>query len=112
MVVLMAFVELEVTFSAIAMGVALRTRSRAATYGATALAAAATAAGLGVAWTVWFVAPWCIADPNLLACTAGQVGFGGLVFVMEIAALQWAWMLGVALLARFTAERNAARVAG
>lgn len=112
MVALIAFVELEVTFSAIALGISLRSRLRAATYGATALAAAATAAALGVVWMVWFVAPWCVADPSLLACTAGQVGFGGLAFVAEIAALQWAWMLGVALVARYVAERNVARVSG
>ena len=112
MVALIAFVELEATFSAIAMGVSLRSRSRAATYGATALAAVATAAGLGVAWAVWFVAPWCIADPSLVACTAGQVGFGGLAFVTEIAALEWAWMLGVALVARFAAERSRAQLSG
>lgn len=112
MIALIAFVELEVTFSAIAMGVSLRSRPMAALFGATALAATAAAAGVGLAWVVWFAAPWCLADPSFLACTAGQVGFGGLAFVAEIAALQWAWMLGVALVARFAAERNAARAAG
>lgn len=112
MVALLAFVELEVTFTAIAIGVSLRARSRAATFATTALGASATALGLGLAWTVWFVAPWCIADSNFAACTAGQVGIGGLVFVAEMAALQWAWMLGIALLARFVAERNLAHVSG
>lgn len=112
MVALIAFGALEVTFSAIAMGVSLRARSRAATFGGTALAATATATGVGLVWVVWFAAPWCVADPNFLACTAGQVGFGGLAFVVQTSALLWAWMLGVALVARFAAERSRAQLSG
>jgi hypothetical protein len=107
---LIAFVELEVTLTAVAIGISLRGRSRAITLAATAVGASATALGLASVWMVWFVAPWCVADPNLVACAATRAGDSGFVYVAEIAALEWAWMVGVALLARFVAARNLAHV--
>ena len=107
---LIAFVELEAALTAIASGVSLRTRHRAATFVAMGLGAGAIALGLGMVWMVWFVAPWCVADPNVIACAAGRAGSGGLLYFAEIATLEWAWMLGVALIARFVAERDRAHV--
>ena len=100
MLALLAFVELEITLSAIAIGVSLRARSRAVTFAATAFAAAATAVGLVFAWIVWFVAPACLGDPNLIGCTTDRVGVQGFVYVVEIALLEWVWMVGVSLMAR------------
>ena len=110
MLALVAFVELEVTMTAIAIGTSLRGRSRTATLAATGLAATATALGLVLAWLVWFVAPACVGDPSFMACTSDRAGASPFVYVAEIAALEWAWMLGVALIARFVAERNLAHV--
>lgn len=112
MLALLAFVELEVTLTAAAIGYSLRARSRAYTFGATALGAALTALGLVFAWIVWFVAPACVGDPDLVGCTTDRVGVDGLIYVVEIALLEWAWMLGVSLVARFVAERNLAQVSG
>ncbi|HKC19383.1 MAG TPA: hypothetical protein VKE27_07085 [Candidatus Dormibacteraeota bacterium] len=100
MLALLAFVELDVTLTAIAIGLSLRDRPRPATFGVTALAAIATGLALVLAWLVWLVAPACVADPNVLTCTAGRAGFGALAYLAEVTALEWAWMLGVALLAR------------
>ena len=110
MLALIAFIELEVTLTAIASGVSLRARSRVATFAATGLAACATALGLVSVWMLWFVAPWCVADQNLIGCVAGRAGRSEFVYVAEITALQWTWMLGVALVARFVAQRNPAHV--
>ena len=100
MVALLAFAELEITLTAIAIGVSFRARSRAVTIAATALGASATAFGLVFAWIVWFVAPACIGDPNLIGCTTNRVGVEGFVYVLEVALLEWAWMVGVSLIAR------------
>src|SRR5579859_3558674 len=100
MLALLAFVELEVTLTAAAIGYSLRARSPAYTFGATALGAALTAPGLVFAWIVWFVAPACIGDPNLVGCTTDRVGVEPVVYVVEIAVLEWAWMVGVSLTAR------------
>ncbi|HET9780838.1 MAG TPA: hypothetical protein VFR33_03580 [Candidatus Dormibacteraeota bacterium] len=108
----MAFLELEVTLTAIVIGVSLRARPRTATFGATAFGAGATAVGLVFAWLVWFVAPGCLTHADLIGCTAGQVGVQGFVYVFEMALLQWAWMLGVSLIARFVAERRVTHVSG
>jgi hypothetical protein len=102
MLALLAFVELEVTLTALAIGYSLRARPRAYTVGATALAAALTALGLVFAWVVWFVAPACVSDPNLIGCTSDRVGVDGVVYVVEIALLEWAWMIGVSLFARLS----------
>lgn len=112
MIPLVLFVQLEVTLTAIAIGVSFRARHRAATFGATAASAAATGLALVFVWIVWFVAPWCLADPNLIACTAGQAGTNSLLLVLEIALLEWAWMLCLALGARFVAGRHVAHLSG
>lgn len=110
MIPLIAFVQLEVTLTAIAIGVSFRARRRAATLGLTAAGAAATGLGLVFAWIVWFVAPWCLGDTNLFVCTAGQAGANSLLYALEIAVLEWTWMLGLALVARFVTGRNLAHV--
>jgi hypothetical protein len=112
MVALIAFLELEVTLSAIAIGVSFRRRSRVTTFALTALAASVTALGLVLAWIVWFVAPACIADANLIGCTAGRAGAQGLIYAPELALLEWAWMLGVSLIARYVAGRDLAHISG
>lgn len=112
MLALIALVQLDVTLTAIAIGVSFRARTRAATFGATAVSAAATGLAALLAWMAWFVAPACLVDPNVVACTAGRVGVNGFVYVSEIALLEWAWMLGVSLIARFVVERRLARVSG
>ena len=112
MMPLVAFVVLELTLSAIAIGVSFRARPRAATFAATAFGATATAGGLVLAWLVWVVAPGCLGDPNLIGCTTAHVGVQAFVYVLEIALLEWAWMLGVSLIARFVAGRNLAHVSG
>lgn len=113
MLALAAFVQLEVTLIAIAIGVSFRARSRAATFGVTAASAAATGFAGVCAWIIWFAAPWCVApDTNLIACTAGLAGMNALAYAPEVAVPEWAWMLGVALLARFVAARTLARISG
>jgi hypothetical protein len=97
---LIAFVELDVTLTAIAIGVSLRGRPRAVTFAVTALGAVATGLALMSAWLVWLVAPNCIGDPDLLTCTAGRLGAGAVASLAEVALLEWAWMLGVALTVR------------
>ena len=94
------------------MGLSLRTRNRAITAGATAASAVATAFGVVCIWIVWFVAPWCLGDANLISCTAGQAGSNAVLLAVEIAALEWGWMLGVALIARFAAERSRVQLSG
>lgn len=112
MIPLIAFVQLEVTLTAIAIGVSFRGRNRAATFALTAATAAATGLGVVFAWIVWFVAPWCLSDQNLIGCTTDGVGVQGFVYACEIALVEWAWMLGVSLIARFVAERRLARAPG
>lgn len=111
MLALIAFVELDLTLTAIAIGVSLGARRPSATVAATGLVTAVAMLGGALAWTVWMVAPACIADPNLVACTAGRAGGGqAALFVGEIGLLEWAWTVGVALVARSTLVR--ARVHG
>ena len=100
MLALLAFVELEVTLTAVAIGVSLRGRSRAFTFAATAVSATVLAVGLVFAWIVWFVAPACIGDPNLIGCTSDRAGAASLGYVPELALLEWAWMVAVSLIAR------------
>lgn len=100
MLALIVFVALDLTLTAIAIGVSLRRRRRAATVGATALVSAATVLGTALVWLLWTVAPACITDPNVLGCTAGRAGVGAFVPIADIALLGWAWMSGVAMVAR------------
>ena len=103
MLALIAFVELDVTLTAIAVGISLRRRPVAATLAVTALSAGATVAGVGLAWSVWMVAPACVAQLDPVGCIGRQLPAGIGVLAFEIVLAQWLWMLAVALAARFFA---------
>jgi hypothetical protein len=109
---LLVLVEADVTLTAIALGVSLGRWPRAVTFAASALVSTGIAAAVVLIWVLWLVAPSCLGGSNPGACIGGRVAGPGLVYASEIAFMQWFWMLGVALCARFVAERNLAHVSG
>jgi hypothetical protein len=109
---LLFLVEADVTLTAIALGVSLRGWRTGVTIAASALVATGIAVAMVLIWVLWLVAPGCLGDPNPGVCVGGRVGGAGLLYASEIALIQWFWMLGVALCARFVAERNLAHVSG
>ena len=109
---LLLLVEADVTLTAIALGVSLRNRPRGVTFAASALVASGIALAMVLIWVLWLVAPQCLGDLSPGACVGGRVAGAGLVYGTEIALAEWFWMLGVALCARFVAERNLTKVAG
>lgn len=109
---LVLLVEADLTLTAIALGVSLRRRRRGVTFAASALMASGIALAMVLIWLLWLVAPACLGDLNPGGCIGGRVAGAGLEYASEIALAQWFWMLGVALCARFVAERNLAHVSG
>lgn len=109
---LLLLAEIDLTLTAVALGGSLSKRNRAFTVAATALVALAIALSMVLIWVLWSAAPGCLGDANPAACTAARLAGPDLLYVSEITLIQWFWMLGVALVARFVAERSLARVSG
>ena len=109
MLALIAFVELDVTLTAIAVGISLGRRPVAATLAVTALLAGATVAVVGLAWNVWMVAPACVGELDPVGCIGRQLAADIGMLAFEILLAQWFWMLAVALAARFFAATTRTR---
>ena len=72
----------------------------------TAACSALCASAVFGLWLLWFIAPACIVNSDCAIPSSSYAYLAG------GAAVQWAWMLAVALSARFAKTRNLAHVLG
>lgn len=95
--------EAELTVVAVAVGWRFPNPRAAMITAAISIAFAVALFGL---WLLWFVAPGCVvnADCAVPASSYANLGAG--------ASLQWAWLLAIALGARFAKSRNLAHISG
>jgi hypothetical protein len=99
--------EADLTIGAAAIGLALRNRSLPITVLATAGASIGFALAVFGLWALWFVGPRCV-----VGGAGCEVPASSLAYLGSGAAVQWLWMLAIALTARFAKNRDLAHVSG
>ncbi len=109
---LIVIFEADLTLTAVALGFSLRARGVPATVVSTVL----LAIGVALAWfmvlVLWAVAPSCIGAADQGACVESRIGMEAFTNVLLGAGAESAWLVGVALGARFAATRDLAHVSG
>jgi hypothetical protein len=98
--------EADLAMGAVAIGLSLRSSRVAITVVLTGALSIAFVVALFVLWAMWFVAPGCIVSSD---CAVPGSSYANLA---AGAAAQWAWMLAIALGARFAKKRTLAHVSG
>jgi hypothetical protein len=102
-IVLLLACEVELTVISAAIGWRFANSYIVMITGACSALCASAAFGL---WLMWFVVPACIVNSDCAMPSSAWIYLAG------GAALQWAWMLAIALSARFAKTRNLAHVLG